>query len=496
MLLHNFALSYPIPGSEYAQEFLTNLENTKHTLDAPVVVYLDPDVDGLIAGKLWVDYLDSHGIPYETYMNSRREHGFLVPADRFEGRVILSGDFSVSFNTLRLITAQKGTRWLHTDHHNSNEQSLYRSPDNTVISLNPHYGTHPLSEFLDFQSGAGVVWQILAYHDPEQFDTSFYHALVGITLLSDIRPLPPQSRPFLEALYSVPYEGYFRYLIDTTHLASPDWGFGTPEWNRNFVDYKFSPLVNATLRLNQGDVAIRFILQKIESSDIRFLKNSLSLQREFVKASESFGVRATQPGGTLLLFDMDDCPSEYLSVLPSSLGYLASRVQDSSSTLAIFHKKGMVFRASFRGQHEGIDYRRVLSEHTGIPCEGHAIAFGVKLEKLSQDFLVNFSKFLQDTRLQPGDSRNLKFITTDNLLLEEPLKVAKENQFLVNRDKKYIHYTGGYSLVRETDKFKRYVCNGAVVTSFNDKHPTETLLLPVYDRGTVTFTTTEFLSLK
>lgn len=492
MTFSRFAQSYPIPGVEYACKFLSELEASKHTLDAPVLVYLDPDVDGLIAGKLWVDYLKSRGIPYETYMNDFRQHGFLVPSERFEGRTILSGDFSVSFNTLHRLSAQKGTRWLHTDHHNSTEAGYFVSSDNSVVSLNPQYGTHSLSAFLDFQSGAGVVWQVLSYYDPEQFDTSFYHALVGITLLSDIRPLPPQSRPFLSALYSAPYEGYLRYLIDTTYLASPDYGFGTPEWNRHFVDYKFSPLVNATLRLNRGETAIRLILQEIDHSDVQFLKVSLSRQKDFVKASSSFSVTASQPGGTLLLFDQDDCPVEYLPVLPASLGYLASRVQNSSSTLAIYHRKGIVFRASFRGQYDDVDYRSILQEYTGVPCEGHSIAFGVKVDQITPEFLSNFRKFLNDPRLKPKDSDNLKVVSTDNLLSEDPLSVAKENQFLINRDKTYIHYTGGHSLVRETDKFQRYVCNGAVVLSFNGKNPTETLLAPVYDRGTVTFTTTDF----
>ena len=44
--------------------------------EKPVLVYFDPDVDGLIAGYLAVRFFSKLGFPIRTHINSNREHGF------------------------------------------------------------------------------------------------------------------------------------------------------------------------------------------------------------------------------------------------------------------------------------------------------------------------------------------------------------------------------------------------------------------------------------
>ncbi len=58
-------------------------EDANATLDAllrdadpRVLVYVDPDIDGVVAGCLLMAFLDEHNVKYSTYINPNRAHGF------------------------------------------------------------------------------------------------------------------------------------------------------------------------------------------------------------------------------------------------------------------------------------------------------------------------------------------------------------------------------------------------------------------------------------
>ena len=95
-------------------------------------------------------------------------------------------------------------------------------------------------------------------------DTVENRALVGLTLLSDVCDIENKNaKLYLDALYSHKYDGYIKYLIQGVS-DEDNYKFGVPRFDRNFVDFKFSPVVNSNLRFNKGEEVVRFFLRQGE----------------------------------------------------------------------------------------------------------------------------------------------------------------------------------------------------------------------------------------
>ena len=60
--------------------------------DPRVLVYVDPDIDGVVAGCLLMSFLDEHNVKYSTYINPNRAHGFFLTDDELES--LFAGDNS------------------------------------------------------------------------------------------------------------------------------------------------------------------------------------------------------------------------------------------------------------------------------------------------------------------------------------------------------------------------------------------------------------------
>lgn len=457
-------------------------------LSEPVLVYFDPDVDGLFAGKFWVDWCRKNSIPYETYVNPNRSHGFLLPPERVEGRTILSGDFTVPAVKFRYLVENHSVRWVHTDHHSYDEGSL--SIPNGVY-INPQALCEPQHATQAFQSGAGVVLDVLSHYD-SSFGSPEYVAQVGITLLTDVRPLEnPEARSILETLYGIPYDGYFRYLLDGVYKVSRDYGYGVPEANRTFVDFKLSPLMNSLFRFNHGDTAIRFVCGEPQPEDRVLLSTIPAKQRTLIKQSKYWGKSFDFGSAHIIKFDVESVPMEYRNVIGNYLGMIASRYSDDKSTLALLTSNGRVFPASFRGKYEGIDYRSAFEQNMGIPCLGHAGAFGVRFDTVKGLDNSVFVKYAETVNALEADrsgtaspSRPIVRTMLDDIDL---IALARENDYHDNRNRTYLQYVGPWSISTQKPTVVRYSCAGHEVLSFSpDLTPSNAVILPRYDRNSVT----------
>lgn len=475
----------PLLHQDKANELLDAIRT--EPLSTPVLIYFDPDVDGLFAGKFWVDWCKKNSISYETYVNPNRTHGFLLPPERVAGRTILSGDFMVPVEQFRDLIENHSVRWLHTDHHSYDEGSL--SLDNGVY-INPQAICEPQRAEQSFQSGAGVVLDVLSHYD-SSFGSPEYIAQVGITLLTDVRPLDnPEARAILETLYTIPYDGYFRYLLNNTYKVSRDYGYGVPEANRTFVDSKFSPLMNSLFRFNHGDTAIRFVCEDIRSNDRVLLSTVPAKQRTLIKQAQYWGKSYDFEDARLVKFDIADVPLDYQDVIGNYLGMLASRHSDDKSTLVMMTSNGRVLRASFRGKYEGIDYRSALEKSMGIPCLGHTTAFGVKfssVEKLDSQVFVKYAETvnsLESVRSSSSSSRKVIKTMLDDIDL---IALARENDYHDRQNMTYLQYVGPWSISNQRPTVIRYSCAGHEVLSFShDLTPSNAVIQPRYDRNSVT----------
>lgn len=457
--------------------------------DAPVLVYFDPDVDGLISGRFLVEFLQQHDIPYTTYINPNRAHGFLLDPATVAGRTILSGDFLCDTETFTEL-ASLGCRYLSLDHHENTTIPQELTHQGNCLMMNVMFPWEAQRPYEEYQSGAGVVLDVLTHFDPS-FNTPLRRALVGMTLLTDVRPLDyPNARPFLEELYSQPYEGYIRWLIDTIFSYQRDYSFGVPTIDRNFIDFKLSPFVNSLLRFNRGDLAINYIMG-ISRPDQDYTK----LQKEMITQSQHF-VRIKDTAYVRFLFvEMSKVPPLYQLIIGNFLGVLASRNMDTLPVLAmVVESDGHVTRASFRSPVDNLPYRDSIIKSTGVDCKGHSTAFGVLYrDVLTTSFLEKVSEgcALAVDNAQDSPIPNPITLLTTSLtdwLTNGGYEITKENEYVSRNSQVLLQYTSPTALVTDRPSYKRYVTEcGSFIIGFGDASPETHYIRPVIDRKTVTF---------
>ena len=236
-------------GNEYLSDFFEN-----RFKGSEVLVYFDPDVDGLISGLLACRALSMLKIPFSWYINSNREHGFLLPTEKVRGRNILCVDFLINRQKLEELVSA-GCNILSLDHHDNGDTFIeYSYSDNLGVVINNQYGFEEDSS--RYLSGAGVIFESFVSYLGEEFNTRENRALVGLSLLTDIRDIENRNaRLYLQELYLHPYKGYIGYLLDNT-VGSIDYGFGLPCMDRNYVDFNFSPIINSCLRFGAQDMVV------------------------------------------------------------------------------------------------------------------------------------------------------------------------------------------------------------------------------------------------
>ena len=468
---HNFR------GCEYISDFLDNRFKGEE-----VIVYFDPDVDGLLSGYFACKMLSMLGIKFTWYINSNREHGFFIPLDKIKGKNILAVDFLIPENQLKDIV-DAGCNILSLDHHENGDKFLeYESNGKKGIVINNQYGFE--DEDGRYLSGAGVVFESFITY-MEEFNTRENRAIVGITLLSDIRDIENiNARLYLQDLYTHPYKGYIGYLLDNT-LGEVDYNFGIPRLDRNYVDYTLSPIINSCLRFNKQDLVVEFILgsgfidrnyrDKQKKLIVRMMENAkvLSMTNLNVVIVDKYKFKGSGD-------------EDYLS---NFIGYLASQYLDGHrSSIAYLVDGKDVGRASFRGRVTGLNYLDTLVNYVnGI---GHGPAFGIRGLKPSKEL---FQKINEECKsLEENEDFSVGYITTKNLSMtanQRGYDIGVDNMYCLSQHRQYIKYNGTNIKKHRTGaKYTEYSIDGVLVMCFdNDLKPEEDLIMPILERGVLCF---------
>ena len=124
---HNFK------GTDYAKKYFEKLKEKQNR----VLVYFDPDIDGLISRFLVCRYLNRLGIGFSWKLNSNREHGFKIPYEKLKDLDIIAVDFQISEAEVKNIL-QTGCNILNMDHHENGDKFIaigYKGKIGVVINL-------------------------------------------------------------------------------------------------------------------------------------------------------------------------------------------------------------------------------------------------------------------------------------------------------------------------------------------------------------------------
>lgn len=294
-----------------------------------VIVYYDPDIDGLIAGTLASVVAEHFGLDFEYRLNPMRQHGFFLTDDELQsmrGSLIIAVDFLMTEEDLQRVV-DAGIDIISIDHHMNTVQSakevirkvsdkcgdpyLSEYTRNALSTVSEkHLETvrkysqntsepipdglsvedlrnevirraeqHSLTNYavlinnqypfepaeFRFLSGAGMVYETFKSVMPS-LSCQKYRAMVGWTLISDSCTLDSDlARGFLNELYNW-NDVYSHYLIELTK-PDTDWDawMGAYELDNNYIVYTVNPKFNAMFRANMGDYCVNLLLEMLKA---------------------------------------------------------------------------------------------------------------------------------------------------------------------------------------------------------------------------------------
>lgn len=476
------------PALQGVQEGVEFFENVLKDRTKPVLVYVDPDVDGYFAAYFIIRVLEEMGVKYSYYINDKREHGFLLPIDSVAGKYhVINGDFTITEEQIQgLVDA--GSNVLSMDHHDvpdSDKPIVKRKEGVLGVYINNQYSFEP--DEWRYLSGAQVVLYTLRHilnHMGRKDSVIFseeYTALGAITLLSDVRDLNnPHARHELSVLYNAKYRGEIRRLFDGVMKGRKDYSYGVPRFDRTFVDFTFTPTINSLIRLGREYEAFEFIC----GGSLTIGEESpQSVQKAFVKRIIDSAV--VRDFGMLRIVRIDETKFTGLDkkIVSNFVGLVCSKLTDGGKNVLgyVVQDDGSVGRTSFRGTKTGINYRSSLEGV--IDARGHEIAFGVKNFNPSAKVFKQVVNIINT--LEKNSKESLKVIEMESLVGVKEIAIA--NEFLNNEDRTYIRYTGSLAtVVYESDKITKWNLNGVEVLQFSkelDIH--KDLILPSMDRKSV-----------
>lgn len=452
------------------------------------LLYYDPDIDGAVSGELVRRLLVSGNKPFAYYINENRTHGFRL-SDRqislLAGKTLILVDAAMTRAEIEMLTA-RGVNVINIDHHNIDEVELvsHRDPVTSAqgIIINNQYPFEP--EEYRFLSGAGMVYYTLEGMFPG-FLGPEGKALVGLSLLSDIRPIESDlARDFLHTTYTAktPLTAYFVDLVKEDY----DFGFGVQTFDRNFIDFTFSPRVNSLFRLNKGDQAIQLFQGNFENGkDLKIYRNVQNSVRDTIIDH----MQVTEFSNLFFSFvDLETIPNNYGYDFTNFIGLACSKLKNDGKTTLLFAKQGgAIKRGSVRGLADDVNYLDIFRRH-GFDAEGHQNAFGVKgvnfdtldLQALNQELAEKEAGYNQRKYL----GRILEVNSLSFFSNSENSQIADHNNYVRDARRVYLRYTGSNITRQEKGRAVLYQVDGYKVLSFEpDLDFNNGLILPVKERG-------------
>lgn len=506
-------------GCEPAYQILfRELEKGK---DAKILTYYDPDIDGMNSGLITDWYLGQLGYKTQYCINTNRAHGFKLSdkvLEQLKGGLIIAVDFSITKPEFdRILRA--GVNVINIDHHEIEIEKFTKNSNFVCSKYNDAYGVILNNQYPEenerfrFLSGAGMVYYFFKYVS-EKVNVPLwndYAAMVGISLLSDIRPLESkEAYKFLEHTFNIQSE-YFQYLVwlikGESRIPPVLSSFGLPRVSREFVDFNFSPMFNSMLRANFGEDCVKLLKGDESTFDIIKSNDTLNTCRKAQKTIIS---------ETLKLIENDrDVIGSYtreyscLSVgcvysdvqikgydmtrynITNYVGVACSQMKKEGQTGVVFvleRGTNKVVRGSVRGGIDGVDYLSIFKRH-GIECAGHHNAFGViscdldtvDFEKIDEEIANEEKKFKEEK----GFTMHVLEVYSMAAFIKSPSAKAiyKINEYFRDNHRVFVKYVGpkdNIKVKKISDKYVEMQIENVSVVSFNPSLTVEHDLLMFY----------------
>ncbi|RDU69022.1 single-stranded-DNA-specific exonuclease RecJ [Helicobacter cholecystus] len=372
-----FCLKNVKEGSELVKNAL--LENKR------ILIVGDYDADGILSTAVMVRFFQAIGVKNFSYVIPNRfsdgygiSEGVLAKEERAD--LIITVDNGITALEVAEECKKRGQTLIITDHHMPKDQL----PDALII--NPRVSGFVQEEIC----GCLVAWyfcagikQVLGV----EFDLSSLIEFVGIAIVSDVMPLVEMNRSLLKfAIKKYPTSPYPCFQVLKKVYKEID---------GECISYYISPLLNASGRMGEADVALKFILSETLQEAQKYYKSlqKLNAQRKQIQASlEQIALQQAIETQECVIAYGEDWHEGILGILA---GRLAGKFGKPAFVLSAKNGK---YQGSARSAN-GVNLLKSVEQLPRGVCEfgGHSKAMGICISaEYIQDFVSMFKAYYEE----------------------------------------------------------------------------------------------------
>lgn len=346
-------------------------------------IHFDTDLDGVSAGTIMYRNLSHHTNNLKWFINERKQHGLLgQDLDKFNDIDLLIIVDSLDKNVEAYkILKEKGKIIICLDHHDIDSEVPYDDYITLVSSQRNYKNPH--------LSGAGVVWKVCKYLD-EYCGENYSDELADLAVcgligdMSDVSENSPENRYICKLGLEQIYNPAIKKIV------------GSFPFNSSAVSFSIAPLINASNRMNQNEIAVQAFLAD-ENKEVLKYKKLLMKCRTDQNAEIDLIIDDIHKQGDSQL--NNKIITIFIDTETDVAGLIGNKL------LERYKRPIFILRKSIKNDIEyysgssraiGIKDFRIMCIKTGL-CEeanGHPLAFGIKVKK------ENYSEFIHELTQQ------------------------------------------------------------------------------------------------
>lgn len=349
-----------------------------------ILIVGDYDADGILSTAIMVQFFRLIAYPHFSYViPDRFSDGYgisIALLERFpQADLIITVDNGITAIETAQFCKEKGKTLIITDHHTPKDILPQ------ALIINPK-----VSGFIQEDiCGALVAWYFCAaikIYAQLELNLTPLLELVGIACVSDMMPLKNLNRTILKkslSLFKNPSFAFSAFL--RKHYTEID---------EECIAFYIAPLLNASGRMAQADIALSFILSQTQEEALNHFQTLRALNTERKKIQEHTLIEVKH---NLMISShcVLACGEGWHEGI---LGILAGKlVQDYQKTAFVLTFKDGIYQGS--GRAFGNTHLIQSLESLNIPIEfgGHKGAIGIKLHPNDiQTFLQNFKAITEE----------------------------------------------------------------------------------------------------
>ena len=225
--------------------------------DENIAILADTDTDGITSGAIITRYLKNFTSNVVTFIDEGKQHG-LIGQDL---KKFLSFDLLIIVDSLDKNTSQyeklkqSGVDIIILDHHSINPKIPYDDVS-ILVSSQRDYNNPQLS-------GAGVTWKFCKYFDTI-YGTTYADELVDLAACGIVADMMDMT--VMENRYIVSKGLECIYNLALKKIVG---GF---EFNSTAISFSVAPIINASNRMNQNDIAMKAFLEDDNKQVLAYIK--------------------------------------------------------------------------------------------------------------------------------------------------------------------------------------------------------------------------------